>query len=209
MVRLPETLKNKMTPMKNALLVFLLLPAVCRSQTANVFAETQNILSKNSYQPILKAQASYFPKEIFGFMAFSRFDPAWGEGIMSLVVSPNFTKLDAFSISAGIGIERAAMPARMMSTLFIKKSLYSSISVFEYGGSGWWYSHKSTFNVHKDDLKVAIFAERFTGLGPQLDFYENPLTFFIGPTYDIESKSWRANFGMSLFWSVTTNRAAL
>ena len=65
------------------------------------------------------------------------------------------------------------------------------------------------FNVHKEDLKLAIFAQRVTGIGPQIDFCEKPLTFFVGPTYDIESKFWRVNFGMNVVWSLTVHQAAL
>ena len=187
----------------------MIVPCISFSQTANVFAETQNILSKSSYVPILKAQADYFPKHVFGFSAFFSFNPTWGEGIMSLAVAPQHTKLDICTFTVGIGIEHASMPARAMTTLFVKKKFYSSITVFEYGGSGWWYSHKSWFAVHKNDLKLALFAERGTGLGPQICFSENPLTFFIGPTYDFESKSLRVNFGINVFWSIHTDKNSL
>jgi len=184
-------------------------PIVCFGQTASVFAESQNILSKASYTPIIKCQADYVSNRTIGFMMFFTLNPKWGEGIASVTVSPKFKKLDACVLSTGIGIEHANMPVRMMSTVFIQKKFFSTFSVFELGGSGWWYSHKTMFQVHKDDLKIGLFAERFTGLGPRIEFFEKPLTFFIGPVYDFESKQWRVNFGIDVFWSVKIAKAAL
>ena len=123
--------------MKNFILFVFFLPTMCFSQTANVYAETQNVLSKNSYLPILKGQADYFPQKVFGFSTFFRANPTWGEGIMSLIVAPQGTALDVFNFTAGLGIEHASMPVRMMTSLFIKKKLYSGITIFEFGGSGW------------------------------------------------------------------------
>lgn len=183
--------------------LFALLPFVCFSQVKSLWLESQNVISKDKFLPVLKAQGTYIPKGAIGFTAFTLVNPTWAEAIIEIDVQPTFKKLDAFEFSTGFGIEHAPTPIRMAATLFLqksfKKSSFTTLNVFEYGGSGYWYLSNGVFQIIPS-LRAGWHIERYVGVGPRIEFYEKPFTFFICGVYDPEIKMWKGNFGVNAYF---------
>lgn len=86
----------------------------------------------------------------------------------------------------------------MQASALIQKKFFNSLTVLEYGGSGYWYLFINTFAVHKN-VNVGLYVERFVGIGPRVELHGKLVTFIMSPVcYDIESKTWHANVALNI-----------
>lgn len=126
---------------------------------------------------------TYYPTQYFGVYSCIYASEPWGEAYCGPAVRP------ASWIEFGIagGFEQDKNPWRLGSMLWVGYKRISFSGIAEKGGSGYYYSAKATFKL-TGWLKAGVMSERFSGIGPRVDFQipHTPLTIWAAPLYDLE-----------------------
>lgn len=81
-------------------------------------------------------------------------------------------------VSASIGRESGFAELRKAGSIWVGKGSLSALSIYEKGGSGYWYKHLATAKIYKDNVAVGVFSKRFFGTGPYLQVKAGNLTLW-------------------------------
>jgi hypothetical protein len=68
-------------------------------------------------------------------------------------------------LGASVGMEQSESPWRISGSVWLGKGSFTSLTIIENGGSGFWYQSTDTLAV-ADWMKIGVAATRFKGIGP-------------------------------------------
>lgn len=146
--------------------------------SANAFAEpavrVEARLHVNGQAMPTAGANAYVSKPLtgpWGFSAWLQVEKAWGEAYLGLTYSPR----PWVELGVSAGIEQAAEPWRVAASLWLGYGRFSSLTIIENGGSGWWYQSVALIKA-TNWLKVGAMIKRFEGAGLRLDFALTPAT---------------------------------
>ncbi|MCK5821275.1 MAG: hypothetical protein KAH17_05300 [Bacteroidales bacterium] len=118
-----------------------------------------------------------------GTYFFALLNPNWGEayGGLSYQLTP------WMSLNAGIGLETHSQIYRLNVGSFIAVNKLTLLQIYEYGGSGFWYSVILNYAV-KPKLKTGLILKRYYGFGPNIEWNigKSPVMLNVAPVYDFE-----------------------
>ena len=134
------------------------------AQGASGSIESWNTVSEGSVTPQLNISISGPLKGDFGWMVWTLNSEAWSEGYAGLTYAP----AEWIEVSSGIGLETDDNPFRMGHSVFLEKDRWSFLSIFEHGGSGYWYRNVAKFQV-TERFAVGVEKRRFFGTGFHAD----------------------------------------
>lgn len=146
-------------------LALLALTAPARGETT-VKAELRLHADGLTAPPTIGANA-YIARPIangWGVSAWLQLEHGWGEAYVGLTYAPRAW----IELSLSAGIEQDAQPWRVAGSLWLGAGRFSSLTIVEDGGSGWWYQSVALVKV-ADWLKVGVMTKRFEGTGPRAE----------------------------------------
>jgi hypothetical protein len=103
-------------------------------------------------------------KPPFGWFAWGQSDKNYSESYAGMSYQPNVW----LQVAVGGGVEENQHPVRVGSYVWFGRRGFSSIAVFEDGGSGFWYKVEANYNPRKR-FGVGALSERFHGTGPRFE----------------------------------------
>ena len=118
-----------------------------------------------------------------GTYFFASVNPHWGQayGGLSYQLSP------WLRVNTGVGLETDSLPCRFNISSFITLNKLSLLQIYEYGGSGFWYSIILNYAL-RPNLKTGWLFKRYYGFGPNFewDIGKSSAILNIAPVYDFE-----------------------
>ena len=183
------------------LVVFTLLPATSRAQTA-FWVESQNkITTGNNVEPQLEAYQTKKLSPKFGTTVWALVSESWGE----VLVGGTFSPSDWVEMGLSAGIETNSPSAlRGGSSLWLGKGRLSLLLLGEKGGSGNWYNVLGTIRIANGKGRnwvlptdVGIRGARFQGFGPYVNCRMGSVQLWIVPVArDFESNETSGVLGL-------------
>lgn len=118
-----------------------------------------------------------------GTYFFALLNPGWGEAYGGL----SFQLTPCLSLNAGIGLETNSQIYRLNVGSFLALNKLTLLQIYEYGGSGFWYSITLNYAV-KPNLKTGLIFKRYYGFGPNFEWGigKSSAILNIAPVYDFE-----------------------
>lgn len=90
------------------------------------------------------------------------------EGYAQAYGGMSFAPSEDMEFSLSLGLEQAERPWRAATSAWFGLGSFSSLTIVEAGGSGWWFMTLNQLEV-SDSLKIGAWWYRFDGLGPRVD----------------------------------------
>lgn len=111
----------------------------------------------------------------WGVFGWALVGEAWSEGYAGVLFIPK----PWIEIGLGAGLEQDKNLYRLGASLWLGNDRVSSLTLVEYGGSGWWYQSTVLVSLAKV-LKIGGMIQRGVGMGPRVDmqFPEIPLSVY-------------------------------
>lgn len=144
-----------------AILLLVSLPTM--SQVHGTF-ESENLISKTG--TITPQINIYLRENISGpisWTGWALISKGWSEAYIGLAYAP----INEVEFSLSYGLESVDPSSRLGWSLWIGKYDFSLLSVFEQGGSGYWFRHIAKYT--DGPVSYGFFWNRFSGYGPYVE----------------------------------------
>ncbi len=152
--------------------IYIIVAFFALSSVSSVFSqikgsvEEQNLLSNNTVTPqiniYVQQNIPFIPK--LSWTGFSVNTQYWNEALVGLAYAP----IKEVEIYASVGLEKDNKPFRYSWGFWAGKYNVSLFSVYEQGGSGYWYKDILIYNP-KPFIGVGVHTQRGKGIGPRME----------------------------------------
>lgn len=148
--------------------------------------------------PYMEISATSKLSKTAGFFSWSLVSETWSESIVGAVYTPKpWVEFDL-----GVGVETADRPLRGMALVWVGNNHGSFYTVYENGGSGYWYLAEGNIPV-TSNLGVGVRAQRFVGIGPRFQITKKNIMFWVVPVSWDTEKSGAKNTVVALRFSTS------
>lgn len=178
-----------------ALIFVVVVGGIVSGAEASFYVESFNKVVEGEVIPVLIFCPTHDLNKRFQLEGFSMTGENYAEAYVGLGYSPK----PWLQVGASIGLETADSPWRVAASLWAGKGPLSFLSIYENGGSGYWYNIKATLQV-RNWLTIGGMAKRFSGVGPfiQASIPSTPLKVYLVPAYDFEDDKQKTSIGICL-----------
>ncbi|MCD8494705.1 MAG: hypothetical protein LRY41_01160 [Candidatus Pacebacteria bacterium] len=166
------------------------------SQSTTLFLQKQSVFTRDGYKPFFVVNPEHSFGEKFGLSSLVVMTPSWAE----VLAGPTYTPKTGLTLKTLFGYEQVTqgIPLRALVGVTYFGERWSSVSLIEYGNTGYWYLHTTLYEL-KSIIKTGIHAQRFAGIGPRVDIPFKNFTLWNAPLYNPETKDYGYIIGASLF----------
>ena len=172
--------------MKKLLVLFLLcLPLMGKSQNGTTFEFENRIFpdkrcENKLYIPQVNVLSSFKITDKVGGYAYAQVNQFWATAYGGL----SFNLAKWLTVQVGIGSETDSLPLRVNGNLIFTFGNFSSVQVYEFGGSG-FYCNVVT-GVKLSQWSTGFIIKTYYGIGPYVSYSikKTPIVLLVAPFYD-------------------------
>ena len=167
-----------------------MLTIVGKSQTGTTF-EVENRLflsKKTTYDPQINMLTTFQVTDKVGVYGYAQVNRYWGTAYAGL----SFNVAKWFTLQVGVGSETDSIPIRFNTNLLFTVGNFSSLQVYEYGGSGFYCNVITGLKLSPTWTAGFIIKTLYPdqssdyGIGPFVSYAikNSPFNVIIAPFYD-------------------------
>jgi len=154
--------------------------------------ESQNLIKEGMVSPQINIYLQSEIKSVddFSWTVWGLISKKWAESYIGLIYSPS----KGVEVSLSYGLETNDPGQRLGWSFWMSKSNLSLTSIFEQGGSGYWFKHTLLYSLGKFNL--GGHYQRGRGAGPRVEF--NFSNFQVWGSYLLDKDKNNSYLGLKL-----------
>jgi len=145
---------------------------------AQNWVEEQTYVNQGVVTPRIDGLFTKTVSKQWGSFAWLQVQQIYSQGYAGATYSPK----PCLQFALGAGLEQDKHPARIGSYVYLCKGPVSGLTVFEGGGSGFWYKVETNYQAtHR--IGIGTLSERYRGHGPKFEYSvpHTPIKLWFAP----------------------------